>query len=136
MRLRDCLGKTRLELDKNSKLIKGMTPAPVGISVWQDYQISLGELVLAKAEVPQTERKLVPGRITDSKRKEYPVEATISSQTVAASTLAPARKEGSESLTKCFRCGKLGHFAQNCKSKDAVAAMVPDNLGKGGDQSM
>ena len=77
----------------------------------------------------------MPGRTIDSKRRERPVEATTLSQTIVALIPAPVRKEGFGGLTKCFRCGKLGYFAHNCKLKDAVAAVVSDNLGKNRGQS-
>ena len=64
LRLRDRLGKTRLELEENLKSIKGMAPAPIEISVWETYWVSQRKLALAKAEV-QTKRKFVPGRTID-----------------------------------------------------------------------
>ena len=79
LRLRDRLGKTRLELEENLRSIEGVVPPPVGISVRETYWVSQGELALAKAEVSQTKKKFVPGRTMDSKRRERPVEATTPS---------------------------------------------------------
>ena len=132
LRLRDRLGKTRLELKDNLRSIEGMAPALIRISVRETYRVSQGELTPVKTKDLQTKKKFVPGRTTNSKRKKRPVEVTTPSQTVAVSTPAPARKEGSGSPTKCFWCGKLGYFAWNCKFKDAVAAMVLDNSEKVG----
>ena len=101
LRLRDCLGKTRLELEENLRSIEGVVPPPVGISVWETYWVSQEELDPAKAKI-QTKKKFVPRRTTDSKGKERPVETTTPSQTIAALTPALARKEEFRGLTKCF----------------------------------
>ena len=130
MRLKNCLGKTRLEFEKNLRSIEGVVPAPVKISVWEIYRISQRELAPAKAEVPQMKKKFVPGRTTDFKQRERLAEANTPSQTVAALTPAPTQKEKSGGPTKCFRCEKFSHFAQNCKSKNVITAVVPDNSGK------
>ena len=132
LRLRDRLGKTRLEFKENPKSIKGVAPALVEISVQKTYRVSQRELAPAKAKVPRTKMKFVPKRTIDSKQREHPVETITSSQIVAVSTSALAQKEESGGPMKCYRCGKLSHFARDCKSKDAVAAMVLDNSGKSG----
>ena len=130
LKLKDCLGKMRLKLEKNLKSIKSVAPAAMEISVWETYRVSQEVLALAKAEVFRTKRKFVPGRTIDLKQKKRPVEATTPNQTVAMPTLAPAWKKGYRGPTKNFWCGKLSHFIRNCKFKDVVAAMVLDNSGK------
>ena len=79
LRLRDCLGKTRLELEGNFRSIKGVALAPVGISVWETYRVSQEELVLTKAKISQTKKKFIPGRTMDSERKKRLEEANIPS---------------------------------------------------------
>ena len=60
LRLKDHLGKTMLELKKNLKSIKGVALALVGISVWETYWVSQGELAPAKAKVDRTKNKQLP----------------------------------------------------------------------------
>ena len=52
LKLRNCLGKTKLKLEENLKSIKDMALAPVEISIWETYKISQRELTLVKTKVP------------------------------------------------------------------------------------
>ena len=135
LRLKNCLGKTKLELEKNFKLIESVTPAPVGISVWETYRVSQEELTLTKAKVSWMKKKFVLGCTIDSKWRKCLIQANTPNQTVTALTLVPAWKKRSKSPTKCFQCGKFNYFAQNCKFKDAIATVVPNNLEKSEGQS-
>lgn len=69
LKLRDRLGKTKLEFEENLRYIESITQIPAEISVKKIYKVSQGELTVAKAKNPKTKKKFVPDRTSNSKQK-------------------------------------------------------------------
>lgn len=67
LRLRNCLGKTILKLEKNLRSIKNVAQVLAGIFVKKTYKVSQGELTTAKAKSFKTKKKFVLGCTSNAK---------------------------------------------------------------------
>lgn len=80
MKLRDYLGKTRLKLEENLRLIESIAQALAEIFIKEIYNISQKELIAAKAKSLRTKKKFVSSCISDSKQKKRPKKHVLQSQ--------------------------------------------------------